>query len=757
MRFHIRWRGLRTRIIAWSFVPTVIILSAVALVSFYAYQQVTEDLTIQSNREVVRLSAGQLASELATYASPLTGLARTSPIYDFDPSAQRVALSEANNRLFIFDGGVLTLNNYGRVIAAQPPRPEILGQDWSSRDYFRQMIRTPGTVYSNIVSDGPDGTPVIVVAVPVTNPSGDLVGMLAGLFRVSPSSTSSFYGGIVKGRFGGADSAYLVDQNGLVIYHTDTGWIGKSLGTQPVVQQVVNGKVDALRTRDPTGRAIVASFAPVPGTPWGLVTETSWDTLLATGQGYGQFLLLLLALGIIIPVLVVSFGVKRITDPINRLYAAAKEISGGKFGQRISVRTGDELEDLAGQFNVMSQELAESYGQLEERVAARTKELATLNAVAEVVSGSLNLHEIMQAALDKALATMQMEVGSAYALEEAEGSDQERLLVLVARRGLSDDFFNRVGQRRLRGTAMQIAAEQQQPKVWPVKDYPDPQVKEALELDGVEQVINVPLSAKGHLVGAFNVGTRHARPILPEEVSLLASIGHQVAIAVENARLYNRAEQTAAMAERNRLSRELHDSVTQSLYSMTLYAEATARLLDGGEVTTATQQVRELRDTAQEALREMRLLIYQLRLPVLGRNGLTAALQERLDSVERRSGIQCRLQVTGEERLPAGMQEELYHITQEALNNALKHAHAQHIQIDLRFIDREFCLEIVDDGTGFDPEKAGRGGGLGLRGMRERAQRIGGRVEIVSAPGKGTLVRVQAPVNERLTDNEEER
>ena len=261
MHFWNRWGGLRTKIIAWSFVPTAIILTTVALVGFYAYQQVTQDLTIQSSREVVRLSAGQLAAELSNYSNPLTALARTAAIYEQNPADQRAALAQASNRLFVFDGGVVMLDNYGSVIAAQPARPEILGQDWSNRDYFKQMIRVPGTVFSNVVDDGPGGAPVVVVAVPITNARGELVGTLAGMFRVGAASVSSFYGSIVRLRIGAGQDAYLVDRNGLVIYHTNEDWIGRNLSTQPVVQQVNSGKVDALRTRDRGGVRAGARYA----------------------------------------------------------------------------------------------------------------------------------------------------------------------------------------------------------------------------------------------------------------------------------------------------------------------------------------------------------------------------------------------------------------------------------------------------------------------------------------------------------------
>ena len=194
----VRWGGLRAKIIAWSFVPTAIILAAVALVGFYAYQQVTQDMTIESSREVARLSAGQLGAELSEYSDTLTALARTADIYGNDAARRRVALARASNRLVIFDGGVLLLDNYGTVVAAQPDRPEVLGQDWSNRTYYQKIVRLPGTIYSNVVHDGPAGAPVIVVAVPITSDQGELVGMLAGMFRVGASSVSPFYGSIVR-------------------------------------------------------------------------------------------------------------------------------------------------------------------------------------------------------------------------------------------------------------------------------------------------------------------------------------------------------------------------------------------------------------------------------------------------------------------------------------------------------------------------------------------------------------------------------
>jgi signal transduction histidine kinase len=213
-------------------------------------------------------------------------------------------------------------------------------------------------------------------------------------------------------------------------------------------------------------------------------------------------------------------------------------------------------------------------------------------------------------------------------------------------------------------------------------------------------------------------------------------------MAIENARLRERAGQTATVEERNRLARELHDSVAQSLYSVTLYAEAAARLVTAGESAGVADHLRELGTTAREALREMRLLIFELSPPALEKSSLADAIQARLDAVESRGGITVQLQVEGTERLGRESRQELYQVAQEALNNALKHARAQSVKILLQYGERETRLSIRDDGVGIRLDQAQKSGGLGLRSMRERVQRIGG--SLTAEPG-GTAQRPTPP------------
>ena len=375
----IRWRGLRMKIIAWSFVPTIIILFAVALVIFIAFRQVTERLALERDAAVTYVSASQLTTKLEEYTDRLAALAHTPDIYQENPATRKVALERARNRLVVFDAGVLLLDTYGVVVATEPKRPEILGQNWSDRPYYRAIMRSqiPGSssrlFFSNIVDDGPGGVDVIVVARSLVGEQGEFQGILAGMFRVGTSASNAFYGEIIKLHIMKTGAIYLVDREGRVIYHSNEEHIGEDLSRQNIVQRVLNGEAGAVRTRNLQGDDIVAGFAPVLGTSWGCITEERWTALIRESQGYQKFLLFLLILGGIVPVIVVNIGVQKITHPVTDLINATQNLAGGNFDHIITVHTGDEINDLAQQFNRMSVQLQESYSRLEQRLMERMR------------------------------------------------------------------------------------------------------------------------------------------------------------------------------------------------------------------------------------------------------------------------------------------------------------------------------------------------------------------------------------------------
>lgn len=215
---------------------------------------------------------------------------------------------------------------------------------------------------------------------------------------------------------------------------------------------------------------------------------------------------------------------------------------------------------------------------------------------------------------------------------------------------------------------------------------------------------------------------------------------------IETQEALRQSELTKAITEeRSRLARELHDSVTQSLHSSTLLAEAGQRLAGEGDIERARGYLVRLGEISQQALKEMRLLVYELRPLALSGNGLVEALQQRLDAVERRSGVEVEISMDEGLVLSESVEEALFRIAMEALNNSLKHANPDIVTVTLKKVgdSESSCIELAikDDGVGFDLDSMDDEGGLGLISMKERIDKIGGELEISSSPGKGTEVK----------------
>ena len=730
---------LRRRILAWSFVPTAVILFAVAVVAVLAYGRVTEQQAIQRNQELTRLSAANLAAEINQFALDLGSLTRQADIAGNQPVQQEKALAAASNKLSIFDAGTVILDSHGTFVAAWPARLGDVGQDWSLRPYFAQLLRSSRPVYSDVARDGAGGARVVTVAVPITGPKGEFNGVLAGMFRVGTTSVSALYGNIAKLRVGVSGDVYVVDGNGRVIQHPDATLVGMNLMSQRIVQDVVSGQTGASRTRDLNQRDVVAAYAPVPGTNWGLIAIEDWSTLIGPFQGYRTYLLVLLALGLLVPSLVVWFGVRRVTRPVQVLTGAARRVAAGDFEHSVSITTHDELQDLAEQFNIMSQQLRDSYAELDKRVAARTQELATLNAVAAVVSQSLDLERILDDALGEIMADLGFEAGVAFMLPEKEGRGDE--VRLVASRNLPADVLASIRALPPEYLEQRLTALEGRPAPLPMGSISE-QLRGLLEPAGWRSMIQIPVNAKGRVFGALMLLTRREPDASPEQLSSLAALGNQIGMAVDNARLYEHAEESAAAAERNRLARDLHDAVSQTLFSVSLIAEVLPRIYARDPVQGA-QRLDELRQLTRGALAEMRTLLLELRPASLAEAKLPDLLKQLGEAVTGRSRIPVEVVTEVSEELPTDVRLAFYRIAQEALNNVVKHSHANKAKVSLvspagRPDDAHLVVE--DDGVGFDP--AAGGGQLGLGIMRERAESVKAHLLVCAAPGEGTKVAV---------------
>ncbi|MFE4410095.1 GAF domain-containing sensor histidine kinase [Streptomyces sp. NPDC056821] len=263
--------------------------------------------------------------------------------------------------------------------------------------------------------------------------------------------------------------------------------------------------------------------------------------------------------------------------------------------------------------------------------------------------------------------------------------------------------------------------------------------------------LGLPIRDSDEVIGALFLANKNCeRPrggcgFTEEDEELLAILAQHAAIALTNARLYERSRELTIAEERSRLAHELHDAVSQKLFSLRLTAQAATALVDR-DPARAKGELQQVAVLAAEAVDELRAAVVELRPAALDEDGLVATLRTQIQVLDRAHSARVTFTTRGIRALPAAQEEAMLRVAQEALHNALRHARADHVDVTLDRRGGGAVLRITDDGTGFDPNAVRRAGRhLGLVSMRDRASGAGGRLTVESEPGKGTAIEMEVP------------
>jgi signal transduction histidine kinase len=373
---------------------------------------------------------------------------------------------------------------------------------------------------------------------------------------------------------------------------------------------------------------------------------------------------------------------------------------------------------------------------------ARDDAFAAMSDVVLAIAGELRL----DAVLDRLVHAARELVDARYAalgIPDEDGTEFDQFL----HAGMSDDLVADLGP--LPRTHGMLGAMLADPRPFRTDDITqDPRFRgwwpDAHPL--MRSFLGVPIVAKGDIIGAFYLTEKEGAAGFDDaDEKVITVLAAHAAIAIENARLFEASRELSVIEERNRLARELHDAMTQNLFSLSLTAQAA-----GGLVRTdparAEAEIDHVGRLARETQAELRSLIFELRPPRLEADGLVATVGKDLEVLGRAHGLKADLRVHGTPELASTVQIELYRIIQEALNNAVRHARAESVAVDVDATDDTVTITVRDDGVGFDPAaRAIRERRLGLTSMRERAESLGGTLTIETAPRSGTAVRVEVP------------
>lgn len=391
-------------------------------------------------------------------------------------------------------------------------------------------------------------------------------------------------------------------------------------------------------------------------------------------------------------------------------------------------------------------ELRQRKERLEQRVAERTTELATLLSVARDMTSTLDIDSVLESILS-ALQVVVPYTGCGIFLL------QGQVLTLVAYNGPLERDGLVQSQINLGDSPwLQNVVQGRRPLLIPDLLTDSPLTKQWQRNAGALQRhlmsrsrcwLGVPMIAQGKAVGVLRLDHLAAGFFTEQHADLVFTLASQAAIAVINARLFEQVQRVAAVEERQRLARELHDSVAQTFYSIALAAHSAKAHLDE-DAEPATRRLDHILELSEAGLTEMKALIFDLQAEGLRRDGLVRALRHHVEAISARHDVRVEVDLGEEPQATIEAKEAVYGIAREALQNVVRHAAAGELSLLLTRATGSLCVEVRDNGKGFSPDTVGMQT-LGLRSMRERADAVGGSVEISSAPGQGTVVRACIP------------
>ncbi len=568
---------------------------------------------------------------------------------------------------------------------------------------------------------------------------------------------------VVKDSIENEDSVRYVlvlDTNGNIITHSFSGGIPVGLVTANQIEANAEPRIVRLDTNE---GLILDVAVPIFGGRAGIarvgMSTHSLQEMVAIMTRHWLFITgAVSAVGL----LAAYFLTLVLARPIKKLVEVTKAITKGDLTRKAPVWAPDEIGRLGVAFNVMTESLAKSRTESEAfqaELVRRNLELSALNAIATEVSGSRELNDTMHRSLLKILEFINLKAGWVSIL-----SDNGERAITVCHTGLSPDVVRKIASYDPSACRCREAIDQKLPLVVSDNEGTCPILHGGFA-DG-ETIcchVTVPLISKSHVLGLLHIASSEPSRLTPENIQLLGAIGYQMGVAIENANLWEdlkRKEEIrgyvleeiilAQEAERKRIARELHDQTGQSLTSLMV----SLKTLETASRQDIKQRIADMRQLTAQTLQEVHNLALELRPSSLDDLGLIAVLEQYTVEYAEKFGINTEFHAIGfsQRRLSPETEIAIYRIVQEALTNVAKHAEAKKVSVLLEVRDSSVVAIVEDDGKGFgikqDSDLTSVKNQLGLYGMYERAELIGGSITIESQPGMGTTIFVEVPLPE---------
>ncbi len=457
------------------------------------------------------------------------------------------------------------------------------------------------------------------------------------------------------------------------------------------------------------------------------------------------FQLVMMALAILGSVIVFYTGYMYVINPLSRLRRGLAQVEAGQFGTRVNVDTHDEFGQVAAGFNRMAATLQSLYGGLETQVQNKTMRIeaqrARLQALYEVsafLARASSIEDLSRGFTQRVRAVMGAD---AVAVRWSDEANQRYLM--LASDALPADMLEDERSLIAGACACGNLKPDARTRVIPIRTHDEEPIRHCAKA-GYESLVSVPVRLQQRLIGEIDLFFRKPMQLSADETELLDALASHLASAMEGLRAAALEREAAVGEERSLLARELHDSIAQSLAFLKIQAQLLRNAINRQQPDKVQTTLDELDEGLRESIGDVRELLVHFRTRTNVDN-IEVALQETLQKFQHQTGLSSRMQISGEGLpLPADVQVQVLHVVQEALSNVRKHAQASHVSLEVHKGER-WRFTVRDDGRGFDSQLDRGATHVGMKIMRERAERIGANVAMKSSAEQGTAVTLTLP------------
>ncbi len=648
-----------------------------------------------------------------------------------DLDAMRAAVVAVVPQLTLFTGGVFLVDSTGRLAFQEPAEPALSLPAAALSSSMRKTLAEGRPAVSGLVRTT-TGTPVVIFTVPVSQVADAPGGALGGVLSLTDETLQAFVRGMAIGVSG---HAVIVNEDGLILASTDPAELFTYEEHPEFFVELIRGRRALVgsteKTIGPTGstETHVMAFAPLDAVPWGLAVGQNEEETFGPIRRLRDRIVLF-GVAVLLAALVFAWlDTEAATAPLRLLKESAERIAGGDLARRIEVRRADEIGALARSFEAMRGRLLHSLDEIHRRAEASQ----SLYHIGTEVLSLQDRDAVLQSVATRAASLLGGDIAVVCLIDES-----GRTATVQAAAGPGLELLRSTGP-----VAVSVGEDGLACAGCPLVDTT------ALKAHAA-----APLVVAGRMVGALCVGAWSEGAFTPHEREVLGGLANLAAMAVENARLQERVLSMAVVDERERIAREMHDSVGQLLGYVNTKAQAVRVLLDVGKTGDAQTQLAQLEQASREIYADLREAILGLRAEVSPDRRLVPVLEEYVRRFSELSGLATELRVEGDPgryALSPTTELHLIRIIQEALTNVRKHAMARRAWVQFSEQDGTLTVSVRDDGQGFDPDR-GPGGTwprFGMQTMRERAEAIGGTFLVRSQSGSGTEIVVRIPTSGR--------